>query len=289
MRVLLTIPHYYDRRNGDSRHGATSDDASFRQAALESCIASLHQSLGRAQSMMQLRNRRTDTANADLTALVHVVICTTADRHLVSELTLEQDLYQHRVVAGPPEQLGFQARRILRDRFGSYDWYGYLEDDLLLHDPWFLQKLIWFQELAGPEAVLLPNRFERGRRSLVTRAYVDGDLEECVTREFQDIHDQPTLSATALGRPVTFRRPLNPHSGCYFLSAEQLSAWMTRPEFLSTDAGFVGPLESAATLALMQCFRIYKPDRACASFLEIEHAGDRFIRQLRRPEATDRT
>ncbi|GAB5442588.1 MAG: hypothetical protein Fues2KO_29370 [Fuerstiella sp.] len=289
MRVLLTIPHYFSPTAEDRRHGATADSASFRRSALQNCILSLHQSLGRPQCVMQIRDRKTDTANSSLTSLLHIVLCTVGRQHLLQDIPVESSLWQHHQVDGDPTQLGFEARNVLRDRWGSYDWYGYLEDDLLLHDPWFLQKLDWFISQTGEEAVLLPNRFERGNGTLATKAYVDGDLAEHLTADFQNIKDVPVVSGTALGHQVRFRRPLNPHSGCYFLSAAQMDFWMKQPKFSSRDTSFIGPLESAATLSLMRCFRIYKPDRSVASFLEIEHAGSRFISQLRRPESTDHT
>ena len=47
------------------------------------------------------------------------------------------------------------------------------------------------------------------------------------------------------------------------------------------DTFFAAPkLESAATLGIMRAFRIYKPAPENASFLEIEHHGSAFIRQL---------
>ncbi|HSD34306.1 MAG TPA: hypothetical protein VLE26_02720, partial [Alphaproteobacteria bacterium] len=46
------------------------------------------------------------------------------------------------------------------------------------------------------------------------------------------------------------------------------------------EASFIGPLESAATLALMRSFAVYKPALDCADFLEIEHQDDRFMRVL---------
>ena len=28
----------------------------------------------------------------------------------------------------------------------SYDLYGYFEDDLIIHDPWFFRKIDWFRD-----------------------------------------------------------------------------------------------------------------------------------------------
>ncbi len=289
MRILLTIPHYYAQKSDAGGHGATVDNIDFRKSALQSCIHSIHQAFGQPQCMMQIRDHKTQTANAPLSALVHVILCTTGDDHLLNDIAIDGSLYQQHRVQCDPLMLGFECRNVLRDRWGSYDWYGYMEDDLIHQDPWFFQKMKWFVGHAGADAVLLPNRFERGTSSLATKAYVDGDIAESVTQGVQDINEQPVITGTALGVPVEFRRPLNPHSGCYFLTSEQLSMWMSRPEFSDRDTSFIGPLESAATLGLMKSFRIYKPHLSIANFLEIEHAGQRFICQLRRPEPKGRT
>ena len=83
-----------------------------------------------------------------------------------------------------------------------------------------------------------------------------------------------------MGVPVAFRRTLNPHSGCFFLNAAQMEHWARQPYFLNRDTSFIGPLESAATLGIMRTFRVYKPVPEHASFLEIQHWGDGWIRRL---------
>jgi hypothetical protein len=77
--------------------------------------------------------------------------------------------------------------------------------------------------------------------------------------------------------PLEFRRASNPHAGCFFLDGEQMDLWRAQPHFLDRDTAFVGPLESAATLGIMKTFRVYKPARACASFLEVQHFQPRYI------------
>jgi hypothetical protein len=110
---------------------------------------------------------------------------------------------------------------------------------------------------------------------------LDGDLAAEVTAPFQNIADAPELKGSCLGLELTFRRPSNPHSGCFFLTTKQLRAWASRRDFLDRDTRFIGPLESAATLGLMRAFRVYKSAPEVASFLEIEHAGTAFISNLR--------
>ena len=144
-------------------------------------------------------------------------------------------------------------------------------------------KLAWFNGHVGQDKLLLPNRFEMGSGPLVHKAYVDGDLARRATARFQNVDDCPRLQSEVLGTKVVFRRPLNPHSGCFFLNVEQMQHWAAQPYFLDGDTSFVGPLESAATLGIMRAFKIYKPAPENASFLEIEHYGSRFLSLIREP------
>jgi hypothetical protein len=285
MRILITIPHYFGppANAGSGGHRSHSGDAGARGAALAECLHSLHQLFSPAQYAMQIARRRTQPANEAFTGEVHVVVCTTGGKHLLGQLPLDPSFYYHHPATTEPHLLGFECHVVLRDRWGNYDFYCYLEDDLILHDPWFFRKLNWFTGHVGQNSVLMPNRFERGQRPLALKAYVDGDLAERATARFQDVRDTPQLRSEVMGASLLFHRPLNPHSGCFFLNREQMAHWIRQPYFLDRNVSFVGPLESAATLGVMRAFKIYKPARENANFLEIEHYGDQFLRQLRRP------
>ncbi|HUG93070.1 MAG TPA: hypothetical protein VML55_19675 [Planctomycetaceae bacterium] len=290
MRLLFAIPHFYDPHPhatvaGRAGYGSLSDDPAARAAALAAGINSLHQSFASAQCIMQIAHGRTQPANEPLRGDVDVIVCTTGGRHLLDRLPLDPAFFHHQATTADPPLLGFECHAALRDRYGGYDWYGFLEDDLVVRDSWLFVKLAWFQNHLGPESVLLPNRYELGTRPLVTKVYLDGDLREDLTAPWQNVREAPELASQVLGRPVVFRRALNPHSGCFFLTAGQLGQWLRQPHFLDRDTSFIGPLESAASLGVMRTFRVYKPGRENASFLEIEHAGTRFLSQLRRPEA----
>lgn len=291
LRILIAIPHYFGPPTLAVNHRSMVQDhhevarRTQRAAVLSRTVMGIHQSLGNGQCMMQLDQRRTEAANGQLRGEVRVVICTVDDLHVVDELRLPRDRFEHRIVDQPPTELGFACHDILRDSIDRADWFGYLEDDLWINDAWWIDKLAWFQSIAGEDALLMPNRFERADGSLVTKAYVDGDLAERLTKRFQDVGDRLTVEATFLNRQVRFARAKNPHAGCFFLSQNQLRHWVSRRCFQERDAAFIGPLESAATLGVMRSFRIYKPAIENAAFFEIEHQSDQFISQLRRPKA----
>ncbi len=286
MRILAVIPHYFDAlgQAGDGRaHGSVAKDPRPRAEALASCVAALFQHFDRTQSTIDIGRKVTRPINRPMVADVHVVVRTVGDKHLLGALPIDPSLIEHRPAEPDldPMFLGFACREILGDALGQFDYYCYLEDDLIVRDPWFFAKLAWFHGHLGPEKLLMPNRFELARGGLVHKAYIDGDLADHVIARFRDIGDEPALRSKVLNRDVAFLRPANPHSGCYFLSADQMKTWSDRPDFLDRDTRFIGPLESAATLGVMRAFTIYKPAPENASFLEIEHSGTGFIGLIR--------
>ncbi len=287
MRILAAIPHYYNLRgtaSPDGRgHGSTGPNAEARAAALSACIASLHQLYGSSQHMIDQATRLARPANAFTAGHLEVVVCTTGGDHLLDRLRLPAGSFSQQEKGCPPALLGFECHAALRDRLGDYDYYAYLEDDLISRDPWFFVKLGWFTNQLGEEVLLQPNRYEVGPLlGLVHKAYIDGDVAEAVTALFQDLLVKPTASGSLLGATVNFERAKNPHAGCFFLNARQMEHWSRQPHFLDRDTRFIGPLESAATLGVMRTFRVYKPAREHAGFLEIEHFGTAFLENLRR-------
>jgi hypothetical protein len=287
MRILAVIPHYFQDESGpaaDGRtHGSVSKDPAPRVEALSSCIAALHQLFDPSQSIIHIARKVTLSANEPLTARIDVVVCTTGDSHLVTQLDLGPGAFEHLQTDAEPLFLGVAARSVLRDRIGLYDYYCYLEDDLILRDPWFFAKLAWFNAHLGDDRLLQPNRYEVARKGIVRKAYVDGDLADQVINRFVDLGDDPIVRGSYLGREVAFVRPKNPHSGCFFLSSRQMGTWGARADFLDRETAFIGPLESAATLGILRAFKVYKPAIENAAFLEIEHFGTGFVGLIRMP------
>lgn len=290
-KIVIAIPHYFGPPTLTTGHQSTVRDYHVaerrrqRAATLSRTIMGIHQSLGDSQCVMQLDKRRTQKANDLYSGEVRVIVCTVDDYHLVDELQLPSGRYEHRVVDQPPTELGFACHEVLGELSHQADWFGYMEDDLWISDSHWIEKLAWFRSFAGEDTLLMPNRFERSDGPLTTKAYVDGDLAVRLTDAFQDLQDRPFLEAPFLGRQVSFVRAKNPHAGCFFLSKDQHRHWTAQATFSKRDTGFIGPLESAATLGVMRTFRIYKPAIENAAFLEIEHQSSQFISQLRRSNA----
>lgn len=286
MKILFAIPHYFNPQNHDPRgHGSlAAEHDTKRLQALTACLLNIQQLFGRPQCTIDIARRTTTPANHAVATHADVLLCTTNDKHLLDRLTVGPSYYTHQPTNAEPLFLGYECHAALRDRLGGYDFYCYLEDDLVLRDPWFFVKLRWFVTHVGETSVLLPNRYEVAQDQIVHKAYVDGPLHPQVTARFQNLGEHPEVVGEALGQKVRFQRPRNPHSGGFFLTHNQFTHWTKRPYFLDRSKEFVGPLESAATLGVMRMFRIYKPAVDTASFLEVEHYVPAFLPLIRRKE-----
>jgi hypothetical protein len=285
MRVLVAIPHFFGNAGvdvlPDALHGSVAGVAAPRIAALCACITALHQLYGRAQRIIDQVSLRALPANAPRACDLDIVVCTTGERHLLPRLALPEGSYRHHPIDCHAPLLGFECHAVLREGIDRHDLFVYLEDDLICRDPWLFDKLAWFNSQLGDRVLLQPNRYEVRSLGFVPKAYIDGDIARGLTAPYQNLDEVPQLSSNFLGVPVRFVRAANPHSGSFFLNARQMAVWAGQPHFLDRDTGFIGPLESAATLGIMKTFRVYKPAVENASFLEIEHYGTGFISQLR--------
>jgi hypothetical protein len=275
-RTLIAIPHFYEA-SPQGRFGSTSEAAEARAASLARCIAGLHQSLGRRQGSLNIPDMAAYPANTAFRSDLDIVICTTGDKHLLDRLGRLATYVRHERTDAEPMMLGFECHRVLAQSLGHYDVYGYMEDDLVVRDPLFLDKILWFAQTMGQDCLLQPQRYEVGLGGPLDRFYIDGDLRPDLVARFARAEPDDAVAFEVAGQHIGFRRARNPHSGCFFLTDEQMRSFASRPDFLDRDTRFVGPLESAATLGILKAFRIFKSLPETAGFLEIEHPGSRYL------------
>jgi hypothetical protein len=283
VRLLVAIPHYFNPEPG--YHGSRRHAPQFRRWALTTVVSGLHQMFGPRQYRIELEQVRGVQANDAGANTVDIVICTTRGKHLLDDVELSANAYTHLPTDAEPKLLGYECHAVLRDGLGSYDYYCHVEDDLVIHDPWFFAKLAWFTELAGDTSLLQPNRYEVDNHFGGRKAYIDGYLGPKRTEGLHDPSEEPELTGEVLGRKVRFWRPANPHSACYFLNEAQMARWAAQPYFLDRSAAFVAEIESSATLGIMRTFKLYKASLECASFFEIEHIAQIFISAIDHSDA----
>jgi hypothetical protein len=282
-KVLVVIPHYCGKGNG--LYGSTGGDTKARSAILERVIEGIHVSLGSRQAFLLWLeqhvpgkgNGRVIHANEAFRSAMDVIVCTTGENHLIPSLGTPAGLYRQQPTGAEPMKLGFACHEVLRAAIGRYDWYCYLEDDLLITDPCFFTKLEWFVKQFGEETILAPHRFERSLTEPAHKLYHDGSVRPDFTAAWQDVNDRRVVEAEVLGERLSFERWPNPHSGCFFLNQRQMETWASKPWFGDGDCSFAGPLESAASLGIIRTFRQYKPSPRNAAFLELEHLHPRYL------------
>jgi hypothetical protein len=250
-----------------------------RARALTDCITALHQTFGTGQAYIAAPQT---TCNELVAAEIVVILCTSRGHHLVDRLPAP--LFQHKETAADPPFLGYECHSVLADNLGHFEYYCFLEDDLLINDPLFFWKQRWFNAAVGDRAVLQPRRFELAPAPPLYKLYIDGPIRDpTIAPRFQDKSVRPLVRARSFGTEIAFERVDNPHSGCFFLNEAQMRLWANAPYFLDRASDYWGPLESSATLGVMRTFEVYKPALANAGFLEIRHLDNRYLRQRVRP------
>jgi hypothetical protein len=278
MRVLITIPHFFDggaaRTDNRSRNATARGE---RLRALVATLASLHQAFGSTTFGLDHGERMVWPMTQAAPHALDIVLVTTGQSHLAGEIAPLQSLFRHIATNADPLRLGFECHKLLRDAVGRYDYYGYVEDDIVITDPLFLRKRRLFDRTFGPQALLQPNRYEASPSGPVHKLYVDYRLNPRVTARYQNVADAPQLAMPFLDETITFERTTYPSAGCFFLNDAQLALLIGSPHFLDGDVSYLSPLDSAVTLSVMKVFRVYKPALNQAWFLEVLHASPRWI------------
>lgn len=248
-KLLFVIPHFYKRYN-KSIYGSGKDDQRFREGIISKTISELY---------------RTFEGN-----IVKIIICTNKEDHLVDSLPKR---FQNKIThinfnLKNPMYLGFECHKVLLHNNFNYDYYCYLEDDILIKDKYFFDKLDYFNKLFPFNYLLQPNRYEKNK-SFQEKFYLDGS--------FGAKWKSNGLILNNLRKRTHFFNPINPHSGCFFLNQFQFNKIILSKHFFIKTKNFVGPLESAATYSINKEFEIFKPSLLNPSFLEVLHQGDRYL------------
>ena len=212
-------------------------------------------------------------AHCDLT----IVVQTLPNRSITAYLP-EYQINCIQVQEGPdcdPMFVGFRPQEEFVNKVEEFDWFLLIEDDIILSDAFTLEKLEKFNQLSGYEnAILYPNRYEMYQG---TKRYIDLTIE--IYLEWNK------LSSVEIEN-VKFAEATNPHAGFYCLSKKQMKQWIKSGRLWKNQAVNVGPLESAITFCMFECFSIYKPHPANLNYFEVRHYDNKY--SLLHPEPESR-
>jgi hypothetical protein len=274
MKFLVVVPHYCGAVSGQisgTEYGSQMHVLP-RVAALNEMLVALHRNFGPKRYAGPQRSRSPFMKNE---ATLDIVIVTMQGRNVLDLIGIDATEYQVEYFDGDPLMLSFETQRIARERLGAYDLYAMMEDDLIIYDPAFLEKIVWFQSKFGPDAVLQPQRIEASKGGRLAKSLIDPEFSQ-TWPEFVHCDEPDIIAADYHGRELTFQQASNPHSGCWFLTAEQMQEWVRTDYFYDRLPAWCGPLESAATRALAKRFAVYRASAPDPFFLELEHYGVRF-------------
>lgn len=281
-RVRVVIPHHFSGNLSQERYGSTSGKVMARAIALGRCLGGVL-ALARseqdttldigAQARSILPSSKLRTRLCGVQIDCHVFI--SGDAVLADVLECFAGRIQvHGLALENPRLLPAAARDFLIGAEPAADLSLYMEDDLVLHDRMFVDKLIWFSQRTNHQVVLMPHRYECSRDPQHARFFVDGPLHPEFIGQYYQPRQQVASGCFWDGQEVSFDLPTNPHSGLFAMSAPQLELMRDR---IQPIAGFVGPLESVATYTALSLFPVWKPGWIHREFLSVEHAFPSFL------------
>jgi hypothetical protein len=285
LEILLTIPHFFgpSEKAQDTRKkaGSGGGDVEARVRIIRSALSSFMHICGyHQQGIFDGLHKCVYPANQRGPSKVTIFLCTSKNFHLLDQLNDGKIQFNAISCETDPKYLGFVCHSIMRDFRGRFDYYCYMEDDLIIRDPFFFNKLKWFNQKTGNDYILQPNRYEISDKNVIEKLYVDGSMPEYWTKPHRDLSLLKDIYLEYLDLTVKFHASQNPHSGCFFLNKEQFETWSSSPYFLDGDISLVGPMESAATLGILKCFKPYKSSPEYADFFEILHGDTRYADKL---------
>jgi hypothetical protein len=146
-----------------------------------------------------------------------------------------------------------------------FDWFLCLEDDIVIRDSCFLDKLIQFNHhCPEPNGILFPNRYEMFEG---TKRYIDLTIQEKVAWDRLSIFEI---------NGIKYAECENPHTGLYCLTKKQLTEWAQSHRDWRNKDFMAGPRECAVSYSLLENFLIYKPHPQNIYSLEVEHYDTKY-------------
>jgi hypothetical protein len=287
MRIAFLIPHFFGGTQPSSVHGSFRPDArAIRRSVLDRAIFQIHSLFGPTYAALI---KIAEESRRDIVELPNphrldfdIFVFTAGTQHLLAELECGPKHYRHVETDADSLFLGFECARWIKDHLGSYDLYTYLEDDIVLRDPLYFDKIELFNRTfeAGKNGLLLqPQRYEETLNSsnpadMATTCRVYLDYQSRTAPSFRG----DDLVLHFAGKPVRFAPALNPHAGCYTVNNEQAARMAAHPDFLDTRKIYITPFDTAATAFIDRALKIYKPAAESLPFLEVQHGHPGIVR-----------
>ena len=281
MKVLFVIPHYFKALAEKSRYASHSASSmKIKLQALNNVIFNIESLFGDKHFGAVHNTVEMEKLENQFTFEFDIKICTNENDHLINDLEFGEESFEHISLKADPLLLGFYAQAIMSELKGNYDYYCYLEDDIIIHDQFFFKKLEMFNRIANPQHLLQPQRYESAiyngklKKDFLTKVYMDYQIYK--TKDNIDRYELEIMNTKIIVSATT-----HPHSGRFFLNSEQFeylqqkSAWAN-----TTNINRNMALDQAASKAIAENFRIFKPHRNSMNFFEVEHGVSNMLHQI---------
>ena len=277
MRYLFVIPHYV-RDGGVAPKAEERTETGFVHPTLSRVakVAALGDTLAALTALFGTRRMRLEGVPIPQPHKADIVVVTKSDGSILRNLDYRDAISEVIEHDGDAALIPWACQRVLQTRQGAYDYYCYLEDDIIIHDPAFFEKLAWFERTFGSHALLQPVPYEISRTGVPAKISIAPVLDEAAGIAFLRDGQRRRLDGDWHGRPIGFEIPHNPHGASFFLSARQLDMLIAHPSYGVRDASWIDPMVSAATLTIGKVFDLYKAVEPDLFFLEVEHYGSRY-------------
>lgn len=174
-----------------------------------------------------------------------------------------------------PMFVEYDAYDVFKQYVNQYDYFLFLEDDILLNDSWFLEKIKKFNRCSPKKNyVLLPHRFEyfNGLKHYFDQSSMENNILK--PRKYSE-------HLKIVSDDVMFTIFENPHAAFYCLNKEQMLLWIKSGYKWKNKVVAFGILESAVTFSMYENFEFFNPHPENISYLEVQHYGNKYILQHR--------
>ena len=276
LKYAFVIPHCFlgdaiNRMHGSSRLGVRR----LRSSVLDEVIFQIHNLFGQRHWTLDCATMNRVGGLNSFSVDFQIFVMTTGKSHLLSDLQTYPTHFEHIKTRVEPQFLGWECARWISNHLGEFDYFIYLEDDLIIRDQTFLKKVSYFNAISGQavtNAVLQPQRYERAlntkdKRTLanIEKLYIDYAKSDDV------IPEGPPLNVHFMDMEIELEVARNPHAGCYIVNSEQAERMCSHSDFLNPEKIYISPLDTAASAFLARTHTIYKTSIRNLSFFEVEH------------------
>ena len=285
MNVSLFIPHYFktDSTSSPSIYGSTRENNQFKRSlsfarSLESLL-----SLERSPSdyILNIKNKSLErtvechesSSNISITILQMVVIILMMFSPYASRVKIV-----HCVNCEDPTRIPYITMLNLLQSDSSADIYGFIEDDLVITDPLYFDKINAFYQSFPNGHIFMPHRYEKTTLNRPHKFYVDGLIS---TQNYssdlltESSNNRILHSYQFMGSTIDLVKASNPHSGLFSSPSHRATAIENLP-----PAPFMNMLETASTGVAIKSFSILKTCWSQRNFFQIEHGNPSFLHYM---------